>query len=182
MLKIWQAVVLAVALATNPSPVQQEGKIDPKLVDVPHLSGYLSGYNQGPTDGTTQYRQEIGDIPRDLTPFDSRIAVLDCSLIGRTGTLYTDAGPLKVVIFDCAGRSDGGNHWMRDNNILAELDWYTWQSHPYLMGTEAKLVLDNGVLSLLYPGLLQLVNTGGKGSFSLPTSRYLQPKGSILLL
>lgn len=127
----------------SPSPIgEYTGKIEAKLADVPHLSGYLSGYTQGPTDGTTLYRQEIGDIPRDLSPFDTRIAVLDCSLIGSTGTLFTEAGRLRVVIFDCAGRSDGGNHWMKGNNILAEIDWYTWQFHPDLIGTKAVLILD----------------------------------------
>jgi hypothetical protein len=105
-------------------------------------TGYLSAYAQFPTDATIEYRQELGQIPHDLSEFDAYIAVLDCSQIGETGNLYTDVGTLYVLVFDCAGIEDGGADWMIDNNYIAELDWYTWQEYPEIIGTNAILILD----------------------------------------
>lgn len=104
--------------------------------------GYLSAYAQLPTDATLEYRQELGQIPTDLSQFDAYIAVLDCTKIGDTGELHTDVGILDVLVFDCAGIEDGGASWMAENSILAEFDYYTWERHPELIGTEAILVLD----------------------------------------
>lgn len=105
-------------------------------------SGYLSAHAQLPTDATLEYRQELGQIPTDLSQFDVYIAVLDCTKIGDTGKLYTDVGILDVLVFDCAGIEDGGANWMVRNNYIAELDYYTWERHPELIGTEAILVLE----------------------------------------
>lgn len=107
----------------------------------PHLTGYLSGYNEAPTVGTVAYRQEIGDIPQNLSGYDVLIATADCGQIGKVGTLYTVVGPLNALVFDCGG-DDGGHHWMRVNNILAEIDWYTWVAHPELVGSAATLVME----------------------------------------
>jgi hypothetical protein len=106
------------------------------------LTGFLSGYDKLPTDGTIQNRQNWGQIPSDLSKFDALIAVLDCNRIGETGTLHTNLGNFYILVFDCAGIADGGANWMIDGNYVAELDWYTRNSHPELIGTEATLVFD----------------------------------------
>lgn len=106
------------------------------------ISGYLSAYGKEPTDATLINRQEWGQIPHDLSGFDSYIAVLDCTKIGATGKLHTNAGTLSVLVFDCAGTEDGGADWMVRNNYVAELDYYTWERYPELIGTAAILVLD----------------------------------------
>lgn len=126
-------VVVILALLALPTPP----------ADHQVMSGYLSGYDQLPTDATIAYRQEIGQLPADLSQYDALVAVLDCAQIGRAGTLYTAVGPLHIVVFDCAGVDDGGHQWMVNGRYVAELDWYTRQQHPELMGTAAVLLMDN---------------------------------------
>ena len=69
-------------------------------------TGYLSAYAELPTVATLAYRQEIGDVPYDVSGYDVFIAVADCGLIGHEGTLYTNAGALRAIVMDCAG-NDG---------------------------------------------------------------------------
>lgn len=104
-------------------------------------SGYLSAYAESPTVGTVAYRQEVGDIPHDLTGYDVLIAVSDCMMVGKPGTLYTAVGPLDALVIDCAG-DDGTPSWMAENNIVAEIDYWTWAAHPELVGSAAVLVMD----------------------------------------
>ena len=104
-------------------------------------TGYLSAYAESPTVGTIAYRQAVGDIPSDLSQFDVMIAVSDCRLIGKEGMLYTAVGPLRALVFDCAA-NDGTPSWMEENNIVAEIDWYTWQRWPVLVGSAAVLVIE----------------------------------------
>ncbi len=125
-----------------PQRIVVAGILLASLFQQPVLTGYLSGYDQVPTDATVAYRQSLGQIPDDLSEFDALVAVLDCSQIGSTGMLYTDVGPLRVIAFDCAGSEDGGHQWMTDGNYVAELDWYSRQAHPELMGAWAVLAFD----------------------------------------
>jgi len=104
-------------------------------------SGYLSAYAEVPTVGTVAYRQEVGDIPQDLRPYDVLIAVADCSRIGKEATLYTAVGPLRALVIDCAG-NDGTPSWMEENRIIAEIDYYSWQRWPELVGSAAVLVIE----------------------------------------
>lgn len=121
-------VVVILALLSIPTPPEHQV-----------TSGFLSGYDQLPTDATIAYRQELGQLPNDLSQYDAFIAVLDCAQIGETGVLYTDVGPLRIVVFDCAGVEDGGHHWMVNGSYVADLDWYTRSQYPELMGTNAVL-------------------------------------------
>ena len=126
-------VVVIIALLSLPTPPAEHQV----------MSGYLSGYDQLPTDATIAYRQETGQIPANLSSYDALIAVLDCAQIGQVGTLYTAVGPLRIMVFDCAGVDDGGHQWMVNGRYVAELDWYTRQLHPELMGTVAVLFMDS---------------------------------------
>jgi hypothetical protein len=110
---------------------------------VPTHTGYLSAYGRLPTDATIDYRQSVGDIPQDLSGYDVLIAVSDCRLIGKTGVLYTAVGALRALVIDCAG-NDGTPAWMFENSIIAEIDWYSWQRWPGLVGSEAVLVMEGG--------------------------------------
>lgn len=87
----------------------------------PQNTGFLSAYGQLPTDATIAYRQELDQIPDDLSQFDTYIAVLDCTKIGATGELHTISGTLDIIVFDCAGTEDGGADWMIDGNYIAGL-------------------------------------------------------------
>lgn len=99
-------------------------------------TGFLSAYAELPTVATVEYRQEIGDLPHDISKYDVLIAVADCGLIGKEGVLHTIVGSLKAIVFDCAG-NDGTPSWMEENNIVAEIDYWTWQKYPELVGTPA---------------------------------------------
>lgn len=111
-------------------------------IQAPPQTGYLSAYAQGPTDATIAYRQEVGDLPYDLSQYAVFIAVADCSLVGREATLYTAVGQLSAIVFDCAG-NDGTPSWMETNRIIAEIDYWTWQHWPELIGSEAVLVMED---------------------------------------
>lgn len=126
-------VVVIIALLSLPAPPADHQTV---------ISGYLSGYDQLPTDATIAYRQELGQLPDDLSQYDALVAILDCAQIGQSGVLHTEVGSPRVVAFDCAGREDGGYEWMTNGLYVAELDWYTRQQHPELMGTWAVLVMD----------------------------------------
>ncbi len=102
-------------------------------------SGYLSAYGKSPTDGTLLYRQDTGQIPYDLSPYDVFIAVLDCSDIGKNAILYAGNLELNALVFDCAGVEDGGADWMIQGNYIAEIDYYTWQKYPELVGGLAEI-------------------------------------------
>lgn len=99
------------------------------------ILGWLSAYGQQPTDATIAYRQEIGDIPNNLSMYDGVIAVLDCGRIGEEALLRAEGVSLRVMVFDCAGDSDGGYEWMIENNIAAEVGYYLWQEHPHIVGS-----------------------------------------------
>lgn len=99
--------------------------------------GHLSAYDKTPTDATIAYRQELGQIPTELSGYDTLVAVLDCGRVGQEVHIVTSHGKLNGLVFDCAGQADGGYDWMVENSIVAEVDWYTWEKHPELIGQEA---------------------------------------------
>ena len=102
--------------------------------------GYLSAYGEMPTVATLAYRQEIGDIPSDISQYSVFLAVADCGLIGREATLISSSGVFDALIIDCAG-NDGTPEWMEQNSIVAEIDFYTWAAYPELVGSAAVLVM-----------------------------------------
>lgn len=100
--------------------------------------GYLSAYAQTPTDTTLAYRIEHGQIDPD-TQYDALIAVYDCWRVGQTATLHTIYGSFTALVFDCANDADGGQAWMIAGGYVAEVDWYTWQEWPGLIGSWAEV-------------------------------------------
>lgn len=92
--------------------------------------GWLSAYAQEPTDHTMAYRLETGDIQEG---YEVYIAVPECSRIGETGEIeFPDGIKKSYQVFDCASRdteTDDSSNWMKDNNIVAELDYYSWKEH-----------------------------------------------------
>lgn len=92
--------------------------------------GWLSAYDQEPTDLTLEYRLSTGDISRG---FGVYIAVPECNRIGETGIIELPNGQKETYqVFDCASRdllNDSSYSWMKDNNIIAELDYYSYQEH-----------------------------------------------------
>lgn len=95
----------------------------------PDTDGWLSAYEKSRTDATYNYRLEVGDIQEG---YDVYIAVPQCDRIGETGLIYFyDHALLRTYqVFDCASRNITvvpGYYWMTRNNIIGEVDYYTWQ-------------------------------------------------------
>ena len=89
-------------------------------------SGWLSAYAPEPTIGTLTYRLNIGDVELG---HDVYLAVADCGRIGETGHITIgDSEELDYQVFDCLG-SDAGYDWMKAQNIVAEVDYWTWQRY-----------------------------------------------------
>lgn len=97
------------------------------------LIGILSGYNQVPTDATTAYNQERGLIEQDLSQYDGVISVRDCEYVGGSAYLWADQDVYRMKVFDCANPLDGGDVWMDDNGVVAEVGYYFWEEHPELV-------------------------------------------------
>lgn len=95
-------------------------------------AGYVSRYDQAPTDGTIEYRLSVGDIPDTWNEYDLMIAVLSCDHIGQEVTVSADGQLYSALVFDCAG-DDGGYSWMVESNIVLELGWYSYQRYPELL-------------------------------------------------
>ena len=132
------------------------------------LYGYLSAYNKLPTDATIAYREEIGDIPRDsLKQYDVLVATLDCGLIGKHGVLMAGKRRFTALVFDCAG-DDGGHTWMKDKNIVAEVDWYFWNEFPELIGKRATIVIGGNNHPPPYQVPSYMRNKKGRGKLPLP--------------
>lgn len=103
------------------------------------VNGWLSAYDETPTVATIEYRQEAGEIPEDLSGYDGVIAVLNCDYIGKEAVLYSGEHRLDVIVFDCAGKSDGGYKWMIDNNIVAEVGYGIRVQYPDIVGSKATI-------------------------------------------
>lgn len=102
------------------------------------LAGYLSAYALNPTVGTLNWQQENGHIPDNLDGYDVFLAVEDCGMVGMDATLYVAGDEHNALIFDCAGADafSDGESWMERNNIVAEVDFWTWQENPEYIGNE----------------------------------------------
>jgi hypothetical protein len=119
---------------------KDEDKFEPTPI-IYDAVGYLSAYNQLPTAATTEYRQKIGDIPKDLSRYDALLAVDDCGRIGHEAKLFAGGQVFEAIVFDCGGAEPGGGwSWMQKNNIVAETDYWFWQKYPELIFGHAKIV------------------------------------------
>lgn len=84
-----------------------------------------SHYAPGVMLPTVELRQEWGELPADLTPYDGFVAVVDCGLIGHT--LYAkpnNGGWETLLVTDCSGHVST-TVWMTENNIFGEVDYET---------------------------------------------------------
>jgi len=106
------------------------------------IFGALSAYGEAPTVGTLAYREEMGQISH--REYDFFIAVPDCDLIGQQAILAADDVLYEGIVFDCAGDSDS-YRWMKDNIVAGEVDYWFWQEHPELIGSEVFLLIGGNV-------------------------------------
>lgn len=99
-------------------------------------NGYISRYDKSPTYHTLAYRFTVGEIPppEKVFSYDLRLAVYDCERIGDTGILTVNDVDYSFIAFDCAGRGQlDGSTWMEQNNIVAELGWWSYVMYPELL-------------------------------------------------
>lgn len=99
------------------------------------VTGFLSQYDQGPTDGTLYYRIHESKEVMDYD-YDGYLAVADCSRIGDEAILEIeyddyDSGPLWIAILDCAGHKSTTD-WFNEAGIIGEVDYYTALEHGFL--------------------------------------------------
>ena len=100
--------------------------------------GILSAYALNPTVGTLEYRQDLEQLPIDVSGYEVMLAVNDCSLIGQEAVLIADGVEFSAIIFDCAG-ADGVGIFSRGNDettpykLAADADWFFWQAHPEIV-------------------------------------------------
>lgn len=101
--------------------------------------GFLSAYDENPTVGTIEYHQENGTIPHDLSKYDGLVAVIDCWRVGQDAILTVGDESFYVLVFDCAGKGDGGWDWMIRHSYLAEVDYYMRTKYPHIVGKYATI-------------------------------------------
>ena len=100
--------------------------------------GILSAYNFAPTVGTLQYRQEMGQLPADVSGYEFFIAVDNCDLIGHNATLYAGDLTFDGVVYDCAG-SDGAKYFSDGDDLntpfklAGDVDYWFWKAHPEIV-------------------------------------------------
>lgn len=109
--------------------------------------GILSAYSLNPTIYTVEYRQAIGQLPPDLSPYSVYLAVDDCSLIGHEARLIAGDEVFQGIIFDCAGAygaqffSDG-NDLETPYKLAADADYWFWQAHPDIVHSLVRIEVE----------------------------------------
>jgi hypothetical protein len=105
-------------------------------------AGVASQYGPGIMTNVVEYRREWHQLPP--LPAVGYIAVDDCSRIGERVWVKHGDDVEPMVVADCAG-DDATRRWMRDNNILMEVDYETalrWDAvgrgEPVVMCKEVK--------------------------------------------
>lgn len=97
------------------------------------IRGYASAYAEGVMEDVIAWRNATGTWrhpPRfDWYQSHGAVATNDCAEVGLMATLVAPGGrEYRVLVADCGGDEPGaGAHWMRENNIVAELDWRLWE-------------------------------------------------------
>lgn len=97
-----------------------------------------------PTIAQTDYQQAMGNLPEDLSGYDTVIAVDHCGLIGKEAVVHTESGDYTAIVFDCAG--GGSAPFFSDGNdtstpwlMAGEVGYDFWMDHPDLIGTEVTI-------------------------------------------
>lgn len=98
-----------------------------------YIEGYASGYAPGVMEGVVVVRFANGWWPNP-PPYgwymaQGAVAVEDCSRVGEMAVIEIGGRRYLVLIADCGERNKPGEggHWMRENNIVVELDWRLWE-------------------------------------------------------
>ena len=98
------------------------------------IIGAISYYEEAPSVATLNYRCDIGDIDCDIdTMPDSFVAVADCSLIGKHGTItFEDGLTITTQVFDCSGNDgvdEDGVSFLTASGIAFEFDYASYLAY-----------------------------------------------------
>ena len=105
------------------------------LASPPLREGYLSRYDQRPTDATVAAQIDYGHITRaQVEAADVLIAVMHCWRVGETGQMtITNSNMVtfrvSYLVIDCANPEHTAAAWMYAEGIVAELDYYAAQEY-----------------------------------------------------
>jgi hypothetical protein len=92
--------------------------------------GTLSQYDQVSTDMVLHNRSVFGQtaytLPDKREGVTGYIAVYDCERIGQVVTVTWSNYVERLMVFDCAG-DDETRQWMKQWNVIGEVDFYTAQ-------------------------------------------------------
>ncbi len=92
--------------------------------------GTLSQYDQASTDTVLYNRSVFGVTAYTLSEnrdgITGYIAVYECERIGQVVTVSWSNHTERLMVFDCAG-DDETRQWMRNWNVIGEVDFYTAQ-------------------------------------------------------
>jgi hypothetical protein len=90
------------------------------------ISGWLLAYDEIPTIHQLDYAIANGNAQPGHAVY---LATADCKRVGEVGLIkIEDSHWMDYQVFDCAG-ADGTAAWMEENNIIAEVDYYTWRDY-----------------------------------------------------
>ena len=100
------------------------------IVAVACYTGTLSQYDRPPTDMVLDNRSVFGQtaytLPENHEGVSGYIAVYDCEWIGQVVTVSWSNHVERLMVFDCAG-DDETRQWMKRENVIGEVDFYTAQ-------------------------------------------------------
>lgn len=119
------------------------------MLNVIVFLGVLSAYGLYPTVAQTEYQQNLGNLPEDLSQYDVLLAVDHCGLIGHEATMYVgeEEQAFSAIIYDCAGGN--GAHFFSDGDDLstpyllaADADWFFWQEYPDIVHSVVRIEVE----------------------------------------
>lgn len=130
-------VVETPAIVETPIVVETPAKVEKQAEPVSNnygasRFGYLSQYAPTMMELVISNRQQMGQLPWDLSGYSVFVAMESCDEVGRTKYLTWDDGSVeRVLVTDCSGSLET-SQWMWDNNIIAEVDYNTAYRHGFV--------------------------------------------------
>jgi hypothetical protein len=130
-LPIWHSDAITMLHAANPlceGLCLMYDQIIALIVALACSLGTLSQYDQPSTDEVLANRSVSGRtaylLPDKRDGVTGYIAVYECERIGEVVTVSWSDHVEKLMVFDCAG-DDETRHWMKQENVIGEVDYYT---------------------------------------------------------
>ena len=125
------AIVQPQIVAATPENVEGQAETAPNNYGASRF-GYLSQYAPTMMELVISNRQQMGQLPWDLSGYTVFIAMESCDEVGRTKYLtWGDGSVERALVTDCSGHYET-SQWMWENNIIAEVDYNTAYRHGFV--------------------------------------------------